>query len=71
MKCSDIPDEHVIALARAWHEDKNQPGVYDALVAEGVPPKVAWRKLEKLESRRLLDCGGSVRFAWPTDIYDA
>lgn len=69
MKCSDIADEHVIELARQWHKAKSlmHPGVIDALVAEGVPPKVALAKVERLVRRRLLDYGTSPRYAWPTD----
>lgn len=69
MKASDIPDEHVIELARKWRDSARvnleELGVVDALVAEGVPPKVALRKVEKLARRGLLEYGGSAHYAWP------
>jgi hypothetical protein len=67
MKSSDIPDEHVIELARAWHDDHTQPCVADALIAEGVPAKLAYAKIEKLVGRGLLNYGVSPRCAWPED----
>jgi hypothetical protein len=65
VKRSDVPDEHVIELAHAWR--KGGSGVVGALVAEGVPEKVALRKVEHLIDRGLMDCGVSPYFAWPTD----
>lgn len=65
MKCADIPDDHVIDLARRWHEDYTQPGVVDALVAEGIPDKLALTKVMLLVTKRKLDYGVSPRFAWP------
>lgn len=66
MKRSDIADEHVIALARRWYEAPfRTPGVVEALVAEGVPAKLALAKIEHLCTRRLLTYGVSPNFAWP------
>jgi uncharacterized protein YprB with RNaseH-like and TPR domain len=65
VKRSDIPDEHVLELARAWREDFGQPGVVSALMAEGVPEKVALAKVEHMARRRLLDYGVSPYYAWP------
>jgi hypothetical protein len=65
MKCADIPDEHVIELARCWKEDFGQPGVVAALVAEGIPKKLAVTKVERLVRRHLLDYGVSPYYAWP------
>ncbi len=65
MKRSDIADEHVIELARRWREDFTRPGVIDALMAEGVPEKVALAKIEHMARRRLLDYGVSPYYAWP------
>ena len=68
MKCADIPDGHVIELARRSHQQPfGNPGVVDALVAEGVPEKVAVAKVERLIRRRLLDYGTTLRYAWPTE----
>lgn len=67
MKCSDIPDGHVIELARQWQQDHSKPGVHDALTAEGIPPKLALAKIERLCDRGLLEYGVSPRCAWPTD----
>lgn len=65
MKRADIPDEHVIDLARHWWQDRRQLGVVEALVAEGIPEKLAIKKVEHLASRGLLDYGVSPYYAWP------
>jgi hypothetical protein len=65
VKRSDIPDDHVLDLARRWREDRAAPGVVRALVAEGVPEKLAVAKVEHMLSRRLLECGVSPYYAWP------
>jgi hypothetical protein len=63
----DISDEHVIDLARRWHQDSGSaPCVLDALVAEGFPEKVAEHKIMRLVRRGLLEYGVSPRCAWPT-----
>ena len=67
MKRSDIADEHVLELARAWQEDHSNPPVLDALEAEGIPAKLAISKIEHLCSRGLLEYGVSPRAAWPVD----
>lgn len=64
MKCSDIPDDHVIELARAWRERRG-PGVVQALMDEGIPHKLALTKVERLVDRGLLDYGTSPHYAWP------
>lgn len=52
MKRSDIPDDHVIELARRWRENPGtEPGVVGALVAEGFPEELALRKVEHLVHR--------------------
>lgn len=66
MKRSDIDDDHVIELALRWYgEPFKRPGVVAALVAEGVPRKLALAKVERLVERGLLDYGVSPNFAWP------
>ena len=66
MKRSDISDEHVLELARAWRDAPlKKPCALDALIDEGVPVKVAIAKIEHMVSRRLLDYGVSVRCPWP------
>ena len=69
MKRSDIPNDHVVDLARRWRIDAEQ-GVVAALVAEGVPEKLALRKVEHLVDKGLLDYGTSPYYAWPTDMED-
>jgi hypothetical protein len=64
MKCSDINDEHVVELARRWHEQRG-PGVIQALMDEGIPEKLARVKVERLCDRGLLDYGTSPYHAWP------
>jgi hypothetical protein len=66
MKRSDISDEHVLELARRWYDKPfANPGVIPALVAEGVPYKLALAKVEHLCTRGLLDYGVSPNYAWP------
>lgn len=67
MKSSDISDFHVVALAREWR--RGGECVVDALIAEGVPEKLAYAKVEKLCGHRkdLLEYGTSPRCAWPTE----
>jgi hypothetical protein len=65
VKSSDIPDAHVVELARRWAHQPGQPGVVAALVAEGVPAKLAVHKVERLVARGLLDYGVSPNYAWP------
>ena len=68
MKAADIDDQHVIDLARAWQQAPlfAAPGVVQALIDEGVPPKVALHKVEKLNRRGYLDYGTSANYSWPT-----
>lgn len=66
MKRSDIPDDHVIELARRWRDEPGSPGAVAALIAEGIPAKLALRKVEHLVERGLLDYGVSPYCAWPT-----
>jgi hypothetical protein len=68
VKRSDISDDRVIELARAWRDAPlgGKPlGVVAALMAEGVPEKVALAKVEHMARRRLLDYGVSPYYAWP------
>lgn len=68
MKRSDIADEHVLELARAYQDGQfgKRIGVYDALVAEGVPSKLAYAKIKHMVDRGLLDYGVSLCYPWPT-----
>lgn len=66
MKRSDIPDAHVVQLAAQWQAAPfGHPGVVAALVAEGVPYRLALAKVEHLVRRGLLDYGVSPHYAWP------
>lgn len=66
MKRSDIADAHALALAQRWRDDPcGQPGVISALIAEGVPEKVALAKVEHMVQRGLLEYGTSPYHAWP------
>jgi hypothetical protein len=66
VKRADIPDEHVLDLARAWQQDPHgRPGVIQALMDEGVPRNLAYAKVEHMVTRRLLDYGVSPNYAWP------
>jgi len=64
VKCADIPNDHVIDLARRWQQGQG-PGVVAALVAEGIPEKLAYAKVVRLAGRGLLDYGVSPYYAWP------
>lgn len=69
MKRSDIDDQHVIDLAQKWSDGNGPgavPGVVEALVAEGIPEKLALSKVEHLYSRGYLECGVSPYYSWPT-----
>jgi hypothetical protein len=67
VKLSDIPDDHVIELASRWAASPDaEPGVVQALVDEGVPRKLAIRKVETLAEQDRLDYGVSPNYAWPT-----
>jgi hypothetical protein len=65
MKRADIADEHVLDLASRWRDDPTQPGVVDALLAEGVPRKLALAKVDHMVRRGLLDLGVSPYYAFP------
>lgn len=68
MQRSDIAYDHVVNLARRWRDGPfGTPGVVAALVAEGVPAKLARAKVEHLSRRGLLDYGVSVDYAWPNE----
>ena len=58
-------DNAAIRAAIAAIKESGQPGVIDALVAEGVPEKVAYAKVLHMVKRRLLDYGVSPYYAWP------
>jgi hypothetical protein len=64
MKRADIPDDHVVALARRWQLDGGA-GAWSTLVDEGVPAKLATAKIEHLTTCGLLDYGVSVKLPWP------
>ena len=70
MQCKDIPDDHVIELAQRWRDSPpfTHPGVIPALVAEGIPAKLAHAKVMRLCDRGLLDYGVSPNYAWPRTI---
>lgn len=67
MQLKDIDDQHVLDLARRWHSRPNsEPGVVGALIAEGIPAKLAVAKVEHLVKRGYLEYGTSANYAWPT-----
>lgn len=67
MQMKDIPDDYVVELARQWQRGELKICVVDALVLEGVPEKLAFRKVERLVEKGRLDYGTSPRCAWPVD----
>lgn len=73
MQCKDIPDEAAIAAARDWRHPAAGISVdaVSLLVSRtGAPEKVAYRKLERLCERGLLECGVSPRYCWPVEVTD-
>lgn len=67
MKSADIDNQHVIDLAQAWRVGPiGTPGVVAALVAEGIPEKLAYTKVMRLVDRGYLEYGVSPNYAWPT-----
>lgn len=65
----DIDDQHVIDLAQQWADAPgpgHHPGVVLALVAEGIPEKLALSKVEHLSDRDYPDYGTTPYFSWPT-----
>ena len=66
MKCADIDDALVIRYAADFHDRISTTPVGARLVEDGVPPKVATAKIERLVSRGLLNYGVSPNTAWPT-----
>lgn len=68
VKRADIPDAHVLELARAWSDApfSGSPGVMEALMAEGIPHNLALAKVMHMVERGLLDYGTSPYHAWPT-----
>lgn len=68
VKRSDIPDDHVLELARRWKDGTMEtPGVVRALMAEGIPEKLALAKVLHMSRRGLLDYGTSPYYAWPDE----
>ena len=70
MQCKDIPDEVAIAAARDWRHPTSDISVnaLSLLVARtGAPEKVAYRKLERLCERGLLEYGVSLQCCWPVE----
>jgi hypothetical protein len=69
VKRPDIPDEHVLGLARQQQALPvlERRGVVRALMAEGIPERLALAKVEHMISRRLLECGVSPYYAWPLE----
>jgi hypothetical protein len=61
----DIKDLDVLRLAQGW--EAGGPGVGEALVDAGVPPKLAYAKIIKLVHSDLLEYGVSATYAWLTE----
>lgn len=69
MKRSDITDKQVLEAALAYRKDTtpNRPFITDRLMQmTGAPAKVAYAAMERAEGRGLIECGVSLRTAWPT-----
>jgi hypothetical protein len=62
MKCSDIPDDEIIAACNAFHAGSGKTP--DEALAHKYPVKVILAKMDKLVKRGLLDYGVSLRTAW-------
>ena len=66
MKCSDLDERAVLSLAFHTHTDKKHLGAGRQMERLGIPGKLAYRKLEKLEARGWLDAGVSLMTPWLT-----
>lgn len=62
MKCSDIPDQEIIAACNAFHQG-NGPTPDEALASK-YPAKVILAKMDKMAARGILNYGTSLRTAW-------
>jgi hypothetical protein len=65
VKRSDISDEHVLELCRAWQRGIGAPGALQALLDEGVPHKVGLAKIYHMADRGLVEWGVSAAYPWP------
>ncbi|MEE6273506.1 hypothetical protein V2J56_09125 [Georgenia sp. MJ206] len=61
------PVEEMLSRMQSGQPPRGTPGVVAALVGEGVPEKVALRKVEHMVDRGLLDYGTTPYLAWPVD----
>lgn len=77
LQAKHIPDAMVVRFAAAWYDRAREvrPGVYldnrvlpvvEALIACGIPEKLAWYKVERMTDKGLLEYGVGPRCAWPT-----
>ncbi|WP_394620929.1 hypothetical protein JNUCC0626_18085 [Lentzea sp. JNUCC 0626] len=62
----DVPVELVLAYARDWKAG-GADGLVHRLVQHGFPTKVALAKVNQLIGLRLLECGTTAFYSWPTD----
>lgn len=60
----DIPIKDILEYQKKWWENKDLPFCYEALP---YPPKVIYKKMEKLADEGYLDYGVSLRTAWLSD----
>lgn len=66
VKRSDISDLEALEACWPWGGGAHAaPGAL-AQLAERYPEKIAWRKLEQLEDRGLIDYGVSINYPWRT-----
>jgi hypothetical protein len=68
MARKDISDRQVVEAARDAKAVGYAKFTTDLLMERtGQCVKVCWRALERAEDRALIECGTSLRGAWPTD----
>lgn len=62
LKRSDISDEEIIEACRAFKAGRAPTP--DVALAHKYPVKLIMAKMRHMESRRILECGVSLRTAW-------
>lgn len=67
MATKDISDAQVVLAVREAHAGGWREWPHIILMRmTGQPLKVCWRAMERADDRELIECGTSLRTAWPT-----
>lgn len=67
VKRSDVTDQQVVRACAEFYGHPRRPCSLDILVTmTGAPVKVADAAMQRAAARSLIECGVSLRTAWPT-----